>query len=229
VSDWFFFDCFNTLIDDFDASGDESGLCSLPELALELGVVTARAEFIEAYGAARRHAADPHLELDLKRRLESVVAQGPLSPERAALAVQHLLERWHEEYEGSLRLTPGAAEMLAHWAGQRRLAVISNFHVAGYPRRYLERFGIAHHFEFILDSAAFGYRKPGPRIFEEALHRANCPPQRVVFIGDRLDLDIEPAHSLGMSTLHFNRGATRPNVAETPAHFRFIRHWHEFR
>jgi FMN phosphatase YigB (HAD superfamily) len=29
VADWIFFDCFNTLIDDFDATGDESGLGSL--------------------------------------------------------------------------------------------------------------------------------------------------------------------------------------------------------
>jgi hypothetical protein len=32
--DWIFFDCFNTLIDDFDESGDESGLGSLPRLAV---------------------------------------------------------------------------------------------------------------------------------------------------------------------------------------------------
>jgi len=28
--DWIFFNCFKTLIDDFDVHGDESDLCSLP-------------------------------------------------------------------------------------------------------------------------------------------------------------------------------------------------------
>lgn len=47
--DWIFFDCFNTLIDDFDPGGDESGLCSLPELAVTQGY----------FGGYPRHANPP--------------------------------------------------------------------------------------------------------------------------------------------------------------------------
>lgn len=49
--DWIFFDCFNTLIDDFDESGDESGLGSLPVLAVQHGFFAAPADFVSAYAA----------------------------------------------------------------------------------------------------------------------------------------------------------------------------------
>lgn len=230
MSDWIFFDCFNTLIDDFDATGDDSGLGSLPRLAVELGAVARADEFLTAYGQVRPSNAPPHLETALETRLHSVVAQvGRLSAEAAAGAVRRLLERWHAEYEPALRLTPGVAEMLAHWSGKKRFGVISNFYMAGYPQRYLERFGIAPYFEFVLDSAAFGERKPGPRIFEEALRRAGCSPAEVTFIGDRLDLDIEPSRALGMRPIHLNRAADRPNEPATPAGIASLQHWREFR
>jgi hypothetical protein len=49
--DWIFFDCFNTLIDDFDQTNDESGLGSLPTLAVELGLFRTREDFLSAYHA----------------------------------------------------------------------------------------------------------------------------------------------------------------------------------
>jgi HAD superfamily hydrolase (TIGR01549 family) len=230
VADWIFFDCFNTLIDDFDPTGDESGLGSLPELAVELGAVARRDDFLAAYGQVRPSAAPPHLETDLKTRLHSVVVGGArLRPDAAAGAVQRLLQRWHEEYEPGLRLTPGVAEMLSYWSGKKRFGVISNFYMAGYPQRYLERFGLGPYFEFVLDSAAFGQRKPGPPIFEEALRRAGCAPAQVTFIGDRLDLDIEPAHALGMHAIHLHRGADRPGDPATPLGLASLQHWREFR
>ena len=119
--------------------------------------------------------------------------------------------------------------MLAYWSGKKRFGVISNFYMAGYPLRYLEQFGIAQHFDFVIDSAAFGHRKPGRQIFEEALRRAACAPADVTFIGDRLDLDIEPAGALGMLPIHLHRGDDRPDEPATPAGVRSLLHWRDFR
>ena len=49
--DWIFFDCFNTLIDDFDQSGDESGLGSLPIISVENGWFQTESDFVAAYYA----------------------------------------------------------------------------------------------------------------------------------------------------------------------------------
>ena len=230
MTSWIFFDCFNTLVDDFDADGEEAGLGTLPELAVELGAARSREEFLAAYRRACPIDSGDYAEVLFTNRLSRALEHtARLTPDAAGGAIQRLLDHWHGQYEPSLRLTPGAAEMLAHWHGSRRLAVVSNFYLPGYPLRYLERFGIAHYFEFVVDSAACGHRKPGSLIFEMALRRAGCSPADVLFIGDRPDLDIEPAHRQGMETLHLDRRAHRPRAARTPAGFPSVRHWDDFR
>jgi putative hydrolase of the HAD superfamily len=119
--------------------------------------------------------------------------------------------------------------MLAYWHGKKRLAVVSNFYLAGYPERYLSRFGLGGHFEFVLDSAAFGQRKPSPRIFRQALQLAGCAPSDACFVGDRLDLDFEPASALGMRALLLDRSAERPGATRVSARVPSIRSWDEFR
>ena len=121
--------------------------------------------------------------------------------------------------------------MLTRWRHRRRLGVVSNFHVPGLPAQFLESFGLREHFDFVLDSAAFGFKKPEPRIFERALSLAGLNPKdaaRVLFIGDRLELDVYPAQALGMQALHFNRSRSRPAVAPSPAEVGVIYDWNDF-
>ncbi|HVZ33444.1 MAG TPA: hypothetical protein VG963_13520, partial [Polyangiaceae bacterium] len=130
MTTWIFFDCFNTLIDDFDALGDESGLGSLPELAVELGAAASPEEFTAAYRRACPVSGGDHAEVLLTHRLaRTLSSSGRLEGAAADRALQRLLEHWHGEYEANLRLTPGAGEMLAHWQGTRRFGVVSNFYL----------------------------------------------------------------------------------------------------
>lgn len=231
-----FLRCFNTLIDDFDdfddfdETGDESGLGSLPDLAVELGAFATRHEFIHSYEATADDELEQHREVRFDARLRSAVGHGALKTERERVhAAQALLARWHVEYPRSLRPTPGVREMLEHWSTRARLAVVSNFFLPGYPLRYLEDFGLNDRFAFVIDSAAFGHRKPGRKIFDAALQRAGCRPQAVTFIGDRIDLDVAPSRALGMTAIHFNRSLERKNTLETPRSVDFITSWKEFR
>jgi putative hydrolase of the HAD superfamily len=104
------------------------------------------------------------------------------------------------------------------------MAVVSNFFVAGLPLEFLRSFGLAGFFEFVIDSASLGFRKPGARIFEAALERAGTAADQVTFIGDRLDLDIIPAHALGMRVLHLDRSTTRPGPVRRDARFNAVLH-----
>jgi HAD superfamily hydrolase (TIGR01509 family) len=230
--DWIFFDCFNTLIDDFDENGDETGLGSLPRLAVELGLFPAPADFTAAYHVARAHSTDGR-EVHLSDRLDRVLAAaGPLSSAQAAGVLAALIARWEEDYLRLIRPTPGVREMLAHWTSRKPAAVVSNFFLPLQPESYLRRFGLEGHFRFVVDSAQFGYRKPHPRIFLHALERAGLTPDqahRVLFVGDRNDLDIRPARELGMQVLHFNRSRSGRTVAPVAAGVRAIHDWAEFR
>jgi FMN phosphatase YigB (HAD superfamily) len=120
--------------------------------------------------------------------------------------------------------------MLARFCKKKRLGVVSNFFIPFLPAQYLEFFGLAQYFDFILDSADFGFKKPDPRIFSRALELAGLTIQqadRVLFIGDRLALDFFPAKALGMQSLHFNRSRDRPSTAVSQPGVTAIYHWDE--
>jgi len=56
-----------------------------------------------------------------------------------------------------------------------------------------------------------GYKKPDSRIFEHALRLARVQPHEALFVGDRLDIDVEGARAAGMHAVWFNHwGGTLP-------------------
>ena len=232
--DWIFFDCFNTLIDDFDETGDESGLGTLPEIAVQHGLFADREEFLSTYFKTRAEANQGERETLLADRLHRTLAQSRAKPDRdkCEQIVAVMLTHWDVEYRQTLRPTPGVGEMLDHWSSRKKLGVISNFFLPDLPKEYLRDFGLDHHFDFIIDSAAFGIKKPNRPIYDEALRLARIPSNeshRIIMIGDRLDLDIHAPQQLGLQVLHFNRSQTRPDIAKTPEAIPHIHDWTEFR
>ncbi|MEZ5413501.1 MAG: HAD family hydrolase [Opitutaceae bacterium] len=232
--DWIFFDCFNTLIDDFDPHGDESGLGSLPEMAVNHGFYPSRAAFVSAYHEVRATTKASGKEMLLSERLSSTLRRSPNAPPETDIAnmTAAMSHQWDQEYRRTLRLSPGAAETVQYWSARKQLGVISNFFLPKLPALYIQEFGLAEHFRFILDSAAFGMKKPHPDIFHHALELAGLTQSessRVLMIGDRLDLDIHAPAQLGFQVLHLNRRATRPNTADTPEGIPRIYAWNEFR
>lgn len=232
--DWVFFDCFNTLIDDFDETGDESGLGTLPDIAVKHGLFVHREEFLATYFEARAEANQGARETLLADRIHRTLEKSPANPSREQIdqTVTTMLTQWDDEYRQTLRPTPGVEKMLNYWSPRKKLGVISNFFLPHLPAEYLRDFGLDHHFDFILDSAAFGFKKPHRPIYEEAFRLAGIPAtelHRVLMIGDRLDLDILAPQELGLQVLHLNRGQTRPDVDKTPEEIPHIHHWAEFR
>jgi len=97
-----------------------------------------------------------------------------------------------------------------------KLGIISN---AGDDRdviQLVEKFNIFHYFEFVLTSAACGYRKPHKRIFELALENLNFLSEQVAMVGDKLDADIEGANQMGIYSIWITRRVDLPSVTEMP-------------
>ena len=99
----------------------------------------------------------------------------------------------------------GMVEVIRILGGQTRLAVASNTRSHNLIREALEQTDILKFFSPFVTSVSCGYRKPGPRIFEEVLSAWSVWPEHVVMIGDKLDRDIEGAKALGIRTIWFNR------------------------
>lgn len=83
--------------------------------------------------------------------------------------------------------------------------------------------------DFIATSAQWGVSKPDAEFFVRVLEAAGAPPERIAYVGDRLDNDVVPARAAGMRALFLPRGPwgeahdETPHVAERVANLLEIR------
>ena len=98
--------------------------------------------------------------------------------------------------------------MLQRWRGNVRMGVVSNFYLPDWPQRMFRKFGLDGFFDFVIDSASFGFKKPRRPIYSEALQRAGIssnPASRALFIGDNLTNDVLALMELGMQAIYLDR------------------------
>lgn len=101
---------------------------------------------------------------------------------------------------------PGALERLA---GRYRLGILAN--QPAWIRELLDAWGLGRMFAVWGVSDAVGYSKPDPRLFRWCLEAAACAPQEAAMVGDRLDVDVLPAKSLGMAAVWVLRNEAPPD------------------
>ncbi len=230
--DWIFFDCFNTLVDDFDTSGHDAGLAPMYQVPVAAGLYQDIADVRADYLRWRREhiVGKPH-EQSLQQRFRNLLATyrpgaDPATVERvlAEMEIQFM-----DCFPHTLRLPAGVESMLQRCQSQVSMGVISNFFLADWPAKMLERHGLRSYFKFVLDSADCGKRKPGEAVYQMALELAgNPPPERVLFIGDHLTNDAIAPQQLGMQSIYFDRSAERASSSAAPSHINAITHWDQF-
>lgn len=231
---WIFFDCFNTLLDDFDEAGDESGLGSILDLPVREGYFATPRDFEAAYSRWRKNRLfdGASREIELGDRMSEVLsASGTTGRVPIHRLVREMVEEFERSYPRQVRRTPGVEEMLSAWCGSVRMGVVSNFYLPGWPERLLGVHGLLQHFEFVIDSAAIGFRKPGPEIYLEALRQAGLSVDQagdVLFIGDNLRNDVQAPRSTGMDAIFFDRSHDRPTANPQTCPDSITR-WDEFR
>jgi putative hydrolase of the HAD superfamily len=91
-----------------------------------------------------------------------------------------------------------------------RLGVVSN--ATELLRRVLNHLDLAKYFETIVISAEVGVRKPDARIFEIAVKNMGTPPNRAIYIGDKLAVDVRGASKAGLNAILLDRSGTYRNV-----------------
>jgi FMN phosphatase YigB (HAD superfamily) len=75
----------------------------------------------------------------------------------------------------------------------------------------LNRTGLGPLLDDIWLSGVIGLSKPDPLFFQAALGAWKIPPERVAYVGDRLDYDVAPAKRLGMYAVRMLVG---PHIAQ---------------
>jgi putative hydrolase of the HAD superfamily len=128
---------------------------------------------------------------------------------------------------GVWRLYPGTVEVLNRLKEQRcRLGIVSNWDSRLFG--LVSGLGLEGYFEFVLASAVFGFSKPHPKIFEEALRRMGVLPQEAVHIGDSLEDDVSGAVGAGLEAIFIDRHDPEGTRHHTiPEKVRIIRHLSE--
>jgi putative hydrolase of the HAD superfamily len=80
-----------------------------------------------------------------------------------------------------------------------KLAIVSNTFVsAAVLNRHLRQLDMFKYFDFIYYSYLFNKRKPNPEMFLAAAKQLNLPPNEIIYVGDRIDNDVNGSLGAGM-------------------------------
>jgi HAD superfamily hydrolase (TIGR01549 family) len=103
--------------------------------------------------------------------------------------------------EGRQRVTlySEVEEVLQRWKSRYKLLVVTNGNAD------IDRIGIGHYFDVNVAAHELGVGKPDRRIFEHACGQAGVQPERVLHIGDDLELDVVGARGAGMHAAWLRR------------------------
>ena len=126
------------------------------------------------------------------------------------------------------RPTTGIEELLEYlYQNGIRTGVISNIAFAGkVVEERINRLISTNHFEFIIATSEYMYRKPNKRIFDLALEKADLQAGDVWYIGDQYECDIVGARNVGMFPVWY-QGAIRIPY-EDKKDVLTIKSWQEF-
>ena len=112
-------------------------------------------------------------------------------------------------YDENHRPNGPLAELLPELAADHRLGIIAN--QPAEARTSLDNRGLLGFFEVVAISEELELYKPDPELFAWAVREAGVPAERTLMVGDRIDNDIAPANSIGMTTCHFPRPSGTAN------------------
>ena len=112
---------------------------------------------------------------------------------------QELLEGVRSLYFDCFQQTSraGVKGVLRELSGEYELGVISNS-MSLVPQKFLDEAGLAKYFRVIVISGEVGYRKPHPKILEQALAGFGVGPSEAVHVGNLLEEDVLGAKNVGM-------------------------------
>ena len=111
------------------------------------------------------------------------------------------LNVFFKAYVDTFELRDGAKKLLKQARQQCKVGLISNFTHAPVIHKSLRLLGINTFFNVVAVSQEVGWRKPSPKIFEDALNRLGIEAKEAVYIGDSPIEDIKGAKEAGLKTI----------------------------
>jgi len=201
---------FNSVWQDVLPSAERALYSSLVQDGLDLD-----SAFIDAYNSQLveyyNDRDDEHIELTTVFVLKNVLSNFNIHnvPEKI---LRRALEEFHSVTQQNWIPDPEAKRALEDLKDRGfKLGLVSNAADDADVQGLVDKASIRQYFEFILTSAAFGIRKPSPRIFERALEILNVQPSQAIMVGDTLDADILGANNAGIYSIWITRWVNNPD------------------
>ncbi len=127
-------------------------------------------------------------------------------------AIQRVVNAMHTVSQPFWKLDEHSQPMLGELKEQGyKIGLISNASHAQDVRELLEIHRLQPYFDLAIISAEYGYRKPHPGIFKQALDQSGVSAGRAVMVGDTLAADIRGAKRSGIAAVWMHRYANRPD------------------
>jgi len=183
----------------------ETSTMKLYKAIVETGFKVDTERFLEAYDQAHQKyrvvryqkLAEVTNAVWISEALNNLGHKTTLDDPRVKTAVNVFFE----DYLNSLELRPCAKSLLTKISTSYKLGLISNFTYAPVIYAGLRKLGINQFFNTVLVSDEVGWRKPHPKIFNQALKRLKVSARETIYVGDSPLEDIKGAKSTGMKTI----------------------------
>jgi len=126
---------------------------------------------------------------------------------------------WYEPLSKLATTDPKIKETLISLKGLGlKLGILSNTFVNAHSiEKHMKQLGILDFFSVRMYSYEFDFRKPDLRIFKIAAERIGEAAKNILYVGDRIDMDIKPALKIGfvpvLKAAYTNAGKTTPDGA----------------
>jgi putative hydrolase of the HAD superfamily len=195
------FDLFNTLMTVHPDAMQEAHQRQLRVLREERIDVEAEAfgkAYVEAavkfLKAAHKEGKETHNSLWVVDALAGLGHN--LSPEDPRIA--KAVDAYFTAFYSNSELIPGTADLLGALAERYPLAMLTNFTHGPAVREIIDLLGLNPFFQEVLVSGELGYRKPHPYVFERLVEALGVPADRILFVGDDLEADVQGARDAGL-------------------------------
>lgn len=166
-----------------------------------------------AEAAYHTYAKNKHVEYETakqlieERRAELKKQTGHAVPyTRALISYGIPISVWHQENSAYfdageyIHEDPKLKQVLKQMKAKYKLAVLTNNNQIQ-AERILIALGVFALFDHVFTYNSFELLKPDPELFKKIIETIGIIPEECLVIGDRLDVDLEPAQALGMKTL----------------------------
>lgn len=136
-----------------------------------------------------------------EKRVQDVWSEYNLSLDRSK--AREVFELYYEKYKKAWSLLPNREKLLKQIKCNK--GVLSNGNRTQQLQK-LKQLGIKYFFkeEYIFISEDIGFAKPNMKIFEHVEKKTNLDPKEILYIGDKLHIDILPAKQRGWNTIWFD-------------------------